>query len=64
MQVDQDQAQNLLTVKQIEYKWAVQVPKGGNFIIQYQSDLSFWQRFWMRFIGWDVRKINTGQEHV
>ena len=40
-----------------EYYWKITIPKGGNFIYQTQSDLTLWQRTWLRFIGWGVEKV-------
>lgn len=36
--------------------WRVIIPKSGEFQIHYTKELSPWVRFWMKFIGWDVRK--------
>lgn len=37
-------------------KWIVTIPKGGVFYIEMTNDISFWQRFWIRFIGWEVKR--------
>lgn len=36
--------------------WVVTIPKGNEFTISYTKELSVWQRFWMKFIGWGVKK--------
>ncbi|AGM47006.1 hypothetical protein AD45P4_00335 [Alteromonas phage vB_AmaP_AD45-P4] len=38
------------------YKWHVTIPANGQLTISYTSELSWWVRMWMRFIGWKVVK--------
>ena len=47
----------LASIENEKALWVVQVPKGGNFFINYTCELSLWQRFWMRFIGWSVERV-------
>lgn len=37
-----------------ETKWTVQIPKGGDFYVNYVRHINWWQRLWFRFIGWGV----------
>lgn len=38
------------------YKWTVEIPKGGHFQFHY-TELTVWRLYWMRFIGWGVKRI-------
>jgi len=38
--------------------WEVVIPKSGGLHIHYTTEINWWARMWMRFIGWDVRKCN------
>jgi hypothetical protein len=44
------------TAPMLKVQWVVVIPKGGQFQIHYNKDLSWWARMWMRFIGWGVSK--------
>lgn len=37
-------------------KWTVEIPKGGTLQVHYYEDISFWQRLWLKSIGWGVTK--------
>ena len=38
--------------------WKVEIPKNGGFYFHYTIELSWWARVWMKFIGWDVEKVD------
>tara|TARA_R110002020_G_scaffold279976_4_gene495773 strand:- start:627 stop:794 length:168 start_codon:yes stop_codon:yes gene_type:complete len=38
-------------------KWKVEIPLGSGFWVDYTKHISPWKRFWMRFIGWKVVKV-------
>lgn len=42
--------------KEPKVLWTVVIPKDGMFHISYTVELSVWQRFWFKFIGWGVNK--------
>jgi len=49
------QAQEYAFIAQPKPRWLVSVPAGGCFVICYDK-LNFWQRMWMKFIGWGVKE--------
>ena len=51
-----DFSQNTYTFHLPKTLWTVTIPKDGMFQIHYTVELSVWQRFWFKFIGWGVKK--------
>lgn len=43
-------------------KWIVTIPKNGEFCISYTKHLNWWARMWMRFIGWEVTKVDNNEQ--
>ena len=41
---------------QYEPKWIVTIPKKGSFNIYFPDDINWWQRMWIKFIGWGIKK--------
>lgn len=39
-----------------DYKWKVNIPKGGDFCVHYEK-LTLRQRIGFRFLGWEVVKL-------
>lgn len=41
--------------KPLPPKWKISIPRDGHFQYSTPDDLTIWQRFWLRFIGWGVK---------
>tara|TARA_R110002126_G_scaffold208349_1_gene355238 strand:+ start:483 stop:662 length:180 start_codon:yes stop_codon:yes gene_type:complete len=43
------------TIRSPAYRWSTTI---GDLTVYHLSNFNAWQRFWLRFIGWKVEKID------
>lgn len=49
------------TIRLPVYKWKLTIPKGGSFVINYENEISWWQRMFFKVIGWSIEPINNDE---